>query len=146
MAGWHQTIIIGNVGREPDMRYTPTNIPVCSFSVAVTERWNDDKGEKKEKTTWYRVTCWRKMAETANRYVKKGMPIMVVGTVEVRAYKNSAGEPAATLELTASNFQFLGGKEAGGDAGDFSAEQTGDGGNQSYDDFAPPNNMSDIPF
>ncbi len=142
MAGWHQTIIIGNVGREPDMRYTPTNIPVCSFSVAVTERWNDSQNnEKKEKTTWYRVTCWRKLAETANRYVKKGMPIMVVGTVEVRAYKNSAGEPAATLELTASNFQFLGGREESGGSGGGD-----DHGNTNYDDFAPPNNMSDIPF
>ncbi len=140
MAGWHQTIIIGNVGREPDMRYTPTNIPVCSFSVAVTERWNDKQtNEKKEKTTWYRVTCWRGLAETANQYVKKGMPIMVVGTVEVRAYKNNAGEAAASLELTASTFQFLSG---GGMGSGGSGEHNGD----NYDDFAPPTNMGDIPF
>jgi single-strand DNA-binding protein len=139
MAGWHQTIIIGNVGRDPDMRYTPSNIPVCSFSVAVTERWNDrQSNEKKEKTTWYRVTCWRGLAETANQYVKKGMPIMVVGTVEVRAYKNNAGEAAATLELTATTFQFLGGSGAGGGGGEH--------GDDNYDDFAPPNNMGDIPF
>lgn len=139
MAGWHQTIIIGNVGRDPDMRYTPSNIPVCSFSVAVTERWNDrQNNEKKEKTTWYRVTCWRGLAETANQYVKKGMPIMVVGTVEVRAYKNNAGEAAATLELTATTFQFLGGGGASGGGGEH--------GDDNYDDFAPPNNMSDIPF
>ncbi|MDZ4670168.1 MAG: single-stranded DNA-binding protein [Phototrophicales bacterium] len=140
MAGWHQTIIIGNVGKDPDMRYTPTNIPVCSFSVAVTERWNDSQSnEKKEKTTWYRVTCWRKLAELANQYIKKGRPIMVVGTVEVRAYKNNAGEAAASLELTASNLQFLGGREEGSASGD-------DNGNSDYNDFAPPNNMGDIPF
>jgi single-strand DNA-binding protein len=139
--GWHQTIIIGNVGKDPDMRYTPTNIPVCSFSVAVTERWIYIKNNyKKKNTTWYRVTCWRGLAETANRYVKKGMQIMVVGTVEVRAYKNNAGEAAASLELTAGNFQFLGGKDdSGGSGGD-------DHGNSNYDDFAPPNNMGDIPF
>ncbi|MCL4256127.1 MAG: single-stranded DNA-binding protein [Anaerolineae bacterium] len=140
MAGWHQTIIIGNVGREPDMRYTPTNIPVCSFTVAVTERWNDrQSNEKREKTTWYRVTCWRGLAETANQYVKKGMPIMVVGTVEARGYKNNAGEAAASLELTATTFQFLGGGNMGGGG---SGEHSGD----NYDDFAPPTNMGDIPF
>mgnify|MGYP001455876848 CR=1 FL=1 len=140
MAGWHQTIIIGNVGREPDMRYTPTNIPVCSFTVAVTERWNDrQSNEKREKTTWYRVTCWRGLAETANQYVKKGMPIMVVGTVEARGYKNNAGEAAASLELTATTFQFLGGGNMGGGGG---GEHSGD----NYDDFAPPTNMGDIPF
>lgn len=142
MAGWHQTIIIGNVGKDPDMRYTPTNIPVCSFSVAVTERWNDrQSNEKKEKTTWYRVTCWRGLAETASRFVKKGMPIMVIGTVDVRPYKNNAGEPAATLELNATTFQFLGGREDGSGGG-------GGGGDHdhNYDDFAPPTNMGDIPF
>lgn len=139
MAGWHQTIIIGNVGKDPDMRYTPTNIPVCSFSVAVTERWNDrQSNEKKEKTTWYRVTCWRGLAETASRFVKKGMPIMVIGTVDVRPYKNNAGEPAATLELNATTFQFLGGRD----------DNSGGGGDHdhNYDDFAPPTNMGDIPF
>lgn len=139
MAGWHQTIIIGNVGRDPDMRYTPTNIPVCSFSVAVTERWTDKQSnERKEKTTWYRVTCWRQLAETAGQYVKKGMSIMVVGTVEARAYKNNAGEATATLELTASTFQFLG--------GGMGASGSGEQGDDHYDDFAPPTNMSDIPF
>lgn len=108
MAGWHQTIIIGNVGKNVDMRYTPNNVPVCSFSVAVTERWNDrDSHEKKEKTTWYNVTCWKQLAEIANEYVRKGMKIQVVGTVSVRAYKNGAGEPAASLDLTATSFQML---------------------------------------
>lgn len=136
MASWHQTIIVGNVGQEPDLRYTPSNIPVCSYSVAVTERWNDAQTkEKREKTTWYRVTCWRGLAETAAKYVRKGEPIMVVGTVEARGYKNNAGEIAASLELTASSFQLLGRKPDG----ESHQENTGN-------DFTPPTNMGDIPF
>ncbi len=141
--GWHQTIIIGNVGKDPDMRYTPTNIPVCSFSTAVTERWNDRQtNEKKEKTTWYRVTAWRGLAETCAKYIKKGMPIMVIGTVEVRAYTNNAGEAAASLELTAHEIKFLdtrGGQHS-------NPEEAENANNVNYDDFAPPTNMGDIQF
>lgn len=141
--GWHQTIIIGNVGKEPELRYTPNNVPVCTFSVAVTERWNDKQSnEKKEKTTWYRVTCWRGLAETANQYVKKGMQIMVTGTVEVRAYTNNAGEAAASLELNAANFQFLGGKS--NSSGEQRQEQAPV--ISSDDDFANNLYAGDVPF
>lgn len=110
MAGWAQTVIIGNVGRDPEMRYLPSGIAVCSFSVAVSRRWNDkNSNEQKEKTTWYRVSCWRQLAETANQYVKKGMQIMIAGEIEPsRAYLDNAGQPAANIELTAQTMQFLG--------------------------------------
>ncbi|MDX2077221.1 MAG: single-stranded DNA-binding protein [bacterium] len=138
MSGFQQTIIIGNVGKEPDMRYTPNNIAVCSFTVAVTEKWTDSNTkEKKEATTWYRVTCWRKLAELANQLVRKGERIQVVGKVEARGYKDSAGEPKASLELTADSFLLLGNKPQG----------DGEHGNANYDDYAPPpNNTSEIPF
>jgi single-strand DNA-binding protein len=144
MAGWAQTIIIGNVGRDPEMRYLPSGVGVCSFSVAVTRRWNDkNSSEQKEKTVWYRISCWRNLAETANNYVKKGMQIMVVGELEpARAYLDNSGQPAATLELTAQNFQFLGqrGDNQGGGGGDYDQSyaggQSGGGGS----------NVDDIPF
>jgi single-strand DNA-binding protein len=141
MAGWAQTIIIGNVGRDPEMRYLPSGVGVCSFSVAVSRRWNDkNSNEQKEKTVWYRVSCWRQLAETANNYVKKGMQIMVAGELEpARAYLDNSGQPAATLELTAQNFQFLG--------------QRGDGqGGGNYDDYSGGGQQGggtsedDIPF
>lgn len=139
MAGFAQTIIIGNVGRDPEMRYLQNGTPVCSFSVAVSRRWNDrSSNEQREKTVWYRVSCWRQLAETANNYVKKGMQIMVVGELEEpRAYTNNAGEPAATLDLTAQNMQFLGqrGDNAGGGSYDEGAYS---GGGSS--------NVDDIPF
>jgi len=111
MASFQQTIIIGNVGRDPEMRYTQGGAAVCSFSVAVTESWTDKKSnEKREKTNWYRVTAWLALAEVCNQYVHKGMQIMVSGNVEASAYLNKAGEPTASLELTARDIQFLGGR------------------------------------
>ncbi|GAB4337352.1 MAG: hypothetical protein Kow00117_19470 [Phototrophicales bacterium] len=140
MAGWHQTIIVGNVGRDPELRYTPSGTPVCSFSVAVSEKWNDrQSNEQREKTTWYRVTCWRQLAETANRFVHKGMQIMVVGTVEANAYMNNAGEAAASLDLTARDVRFLGSRDS--QAGD-----TAGGYNQDDEYGPPPTDMNDIPF
>lgn len=141
MAGWSQTIIIGNVGRDPEMRYLQNGTAVCSFSVAVSKRWNDkNSNEQKEKTTWYRVSCWRQLAETANNYVKKGMQIMVEGEVETRPYLDNAGQPAASLELTAQNMQFLGqrGDNQGGGGGDYEDAYSGGGSGNS--------NVDDIPF
>jgi len=143
MAGWSQTIIIGNVGRDPEMRYLQSGVGVCSFSVAVTKKWTDKtSSEQREKTTWYRVSCWRGLAETANSYVRKGMSIMVVGNVETKPYLDNAGQPAASLELTADTFQFLGnrGENQGGGQGGYEDQYSG-GGNQ-----GGASNVDDIPF
>jgi single-strand DNA-binding protein len=114
---YQKTIVVGNIGRDAEMRYTPTGVPVTSFSVAVNRRWNSASGEQQEKTTWFRVTCWRKLAETAGQYVKKGQRILVEGEVEARAYVDREGTARGTLELTANNFQFLGGRTEAGEGG-----------------------------
>lgn len=141
MAGWSQTIIVGNVGRDVNFKYTQSGVPVADFSVAVTRRFGGRDGtEKQEKTTWYRVTCWRNLAEIANQYIRKGTQVMVVGQAEVSSYLDKAGQPAATLELTADNFQMLGSRGEGGEGR--SGGGNGDG------DYAPapPDSMGDIPF
>ena len=130
-----QTIIIGNVGREPEMRYTPQGVAVCDFSVAVNKVTG--KGEaRKEETTWFKVTVWRERAETASQFIKKGMKIMVVGEVKASAYTNKQGQPVASLELTANDFKFL---DSRGDA-------QGARGNGATGDFAAAEEVSDIPF
>lgn len=119
MSGWSQTIIVGNVGRDVNLRYTQGGIPVADFSVAVTRKFGSGD-DRQEKTTWYKVTCWRQLAEIASQYVKKGMQVMVVGTVDVSAYLNKEGAAAASLELTADTLQMLGGRgeaEAAGERG-----------------------------
>ena len=110
---YQRTIIVGNVGKDAEMRYTPTGVPVTSFSIAVNRRWTSASGEQQEKTTWFRVTCWRKLAETAAQWVKKGKLLLVEGEVEAQAYIDREGTARGTLELTASNFKFLGGRAAG---------------------------------
>lgn len=141
MAGFEQTIIIGNVGRDPEMRYLQgsSGAAVTSFSVAVTTRWTDrNTNEKREKTNWYSVSCWNRLAEVANQYVKKGTQIMIQGTVSARAYTAQDGEARASLDLRADNFQLLGGRGDGG-GGDSGYD---DGGNYSNN----PQDLDDIPF
>jgi single-strand DNA-binding protein len=140
MAGWQQTIIVGNVGRDPEMRYLPSGQAVTNFTVAVTRRWNDRQtNERKEETTWFRVAVWGNQAETANNFVKKGTQIMVIGRISARAYADNAGQPAASLELTADTFQLLGSRGEGQ-----GAPQGGYGGG--YDQGAPQGGVDDIPF
>jgi len=146
MAGWHQTIVVGNVGRDPELKYLQSGRPVCSFSVAVSESWTDrQSNEKREKTTWYKVSAWGPLAETANQYVAKGRQVMVIGTVEARAYADNSGQPAASLDLTARDIRFLGGRDGG--EGRSSGGSGSSGGNE-YGDYAPapPDSMGDIPF
>jgi len=144
MAGWSQTIIVGNVGRDVNFKYTQSGVPVADFSVAVTRKFGGKDGaERQEKTTWYKVTCWRNLAEIANQYVRKGMQVMVVGQTEVSSYLDKSGQPAASLELTADNFQMLGGRGEGE-----GRASSGAGGGNEYGDYAPapPDSMGDIPF
>ncbi len=124
MAGYQYTVIIGNVGRDPEMRYTQSGVAVCDFSVAVSRRWTDkNSNEQREETTWFRVSAWRQLAETANQYVRKGMQIMVAGRVSADAYIGQDGQPRASLNLTAVDMQFLGRRgEAEGTAGEAPTE------------------------
>ncbi len=111
---YQQVVIVGNLGSDPEMRFTPTGVPVTSFSVAVNRRWTDSNGEQKEKTTWFRVTAWRKLAELCNQYLSKGRLVLVEGEIDASAWLDNQGNPRATLELTARNVRFLGGGNGGG--------------------------------
>lgn len=109
MASYQFTIIIGNVGRDPELRYTPAGAAVCDFSVAVSQTWTDKATqEPREKTTWFRISAWRNLAETCNQYVHKGMQIMVTGEIDASAYSGPDGTPRASLDLTAREVKFLG--------------------------------------
>jgi single-strand DNA-binding protein len=130
---FQQTIIIGNVGRDPEFKYTPQGTAVCTFSVAVNKVTGSGEN-RKEKTTWFRVTVWEKRAETASQYIKKGMKLMVIGEVDAQAYMSKqTNQPVASLELTARDFKFLDSRQEGqGDyqsapgAGSYTEEDSGD--------------------
>ncbi len=108
-----KTVVVGHLGKDPEMRYTSSGVPVTSFNVATTRKWTNANGEPQEKTTWFRVTCWRKLAELAQQYLQKGRLVLVEGDVEASAFTDKEGNPRASLELTATTVKFLGGRGDG---------------------------------
>ena len=105
---YQKVIIVGNLGADPEMRFTPSGKPVTHFPVAVNRRWTDSNGERQERTTWFRVTAWGSLAETCNQYLNKGRLVMVEGEVNASAWIDQQGQARATLELTARTVKFLG--------------------------------------
>ena len=111
---YHQTLIVGNLGRDPEMRYTPSGQAITSFSVAVSEQYTDKNSEKVKRTIWYRVSTFGKQAENCNQYLKKGSKVLASGrltadpaTGSPKIYTKSDGTTGASFELSASTVQFL---------------------------------------
>ena len=137
---YQKLIIIGNLGRDPEMRYTPDGKPVTSFSVATSRKYND-----KEEATWFRVSVWGKQAETTNQYLKKGSMVLVDGrltpdpkTGGPRVWKRQDGTEGASFEISASSVRFLSTR----------SETSGAGGGEYGDEgaVAPAGGDEDIPF
>lgn len=104
---WHQTIIVGHLGGNPELKYMQNGNAVCNFSVAVSESWRDkNTNENRERTTWYRVAVWGPQAEHCNTYLGKGSQVMVIGNVSARGYMSN-GEAKASLDLRANSVRFL---------------------------------------
>ena len=109
---YQRLIIVGRLGQDPEMRYTPQGMAVASFSVATDRTWTDQSGQRQERTTWFRVSVWGKQAEACNQYLAKGRMVLVEGEInEPRVYQRRDGEWAASLDVRASNVRFLGGRE-----------------------------------
>ncbi len=113
-------VIVGRVGQAPEMRYTPAGVPVTNFTVATTRRFSNGDGEAQERTTWFRVTCWRKLAEVVAQYLEKGQEVLITGTVETNSWTDKEGSARSTLELTAREVRF--GAKSGGSAKDGAAK------------------------
>lgn len=132
---YQQIIIVGNLGRDPELKYLPSGVPVCNFTVAVSERRGTGE-DRTEKTTWFRVAAWRQQAEIVSQYLTKGRQVMIVGRIDARAYTDNSGQPQASLELTADRVVFL--SNRGGD--------NQGGGYDSYDQQTGEDEGSTIPF
>lgn len=114
---YQKIILIGRLGRDPEMRYTPQGTPVTSFSVATDRKWTDPNGQQQQRTTWFRVTAWRRQAETCNQFLTKGRLVMVEGELaEPKPYQRRDGTWAASLDVTALAVKFLEGRGEGGAA------------------------------
>jgi len=117
---YQKIVLVGNLGRDPEMRYTPDGTPVTSFSIATGEKWTGRDGEQQERTTWWRITAWRRLAETCNQYLSKGSQVLVEGrmtpdpeTGGPRVFTRNDGTTGASYEVTALTVKFLGGRGEG---------------------------------
>jgi single-strand DNA-binding protein len=110
---FNKIIVVGNLGRDPELRFTPQGTPVCTFSVASNERRKDRTGEQQDLTTWFRVTVWGKQAETVSKYLTRGRSVYVEGRLHVEEWTDKEGKPRHTLEVNASDVQFIDGGGAG---------------------------------
>ncbi|HEX8371031.1 MAG TPA: single-stranded DNA-binding protein [Pyrinomonadaceae bacterium] len=143
---FNKITIVGNLGRDPELRYTPQGNAVCNFSVATNEKRRDKNGEMQDITTWFRITLWGKQAENASKYLTKGSPVYVEGRLKVEEWTDRDGKGRYTLEVNATDMQFI----SGGGRGDEmsgGAEETGfgdDSGDMLKSSAAPTDD--DIPF
>ena len=141
---FNKIILVGNLGRDPELRYTPQGTPVCSFSLATNERRRDrNTGENNDITTWFRVTLWGRQAETASQYLTRGRPVYIEGRLRVEEWTDRDGKPRHTLEVNATDMQFIGGGR-GDETGAAPAKAAAAG----SDSTPPPADLSDddIPF
>lgn len=105
---FNKVILVGNLGRDPELRYTAQGTPVCSFSMATNERRKDRNGEMQDHTTWFKVVLWNRQAETASQYLQKGRPVYIEGRLRVDEWTDRDGKSRYTLEVHATDMQFIG--------------------------------------
>jgi single-strand DNA-binding protein len=138
--GLNKVMLIGHLGGDPELKYTPGGAAVATFNIATNEVYKDKDGNQQEKTDWHRIVAWNKLAETAAEYLKKGQQVYVEGRLQTRSWNDKDGNKRYTTEVVAGTFQFLGRKgDGGGGAPDIPPPS---------DDLAPPPapDKEDLPF
>ena len=126
MASVNKVIVLGNLGKDPEVRYTPNGAAVCNLRIATTRNWkNKDSGEKMEETEWHSVVLYDRQAEIAGEYLKKGRPVYIEGRLKTRKWTDKEGLDRYTTEIVADSMQLLGSRE--GQGGGASGEEEGGG-------------------
>src|SRR4051812_1044166 len=143
MASVNKVILVGNLGKDPEVRYTPGGQAVAKFPLATTDNWSDQSGQRQERTEWHNVVVWGKTAENCGQYLAKGRQVYLEGAIRSRSYDDKEGNKRYITEIVAQRIQFLGG--GGGGRGAAVAEGGGAG---SFDEFggAPVPSEDDVPF
>ncbi len=138
MAGVNKVIIIGNLGADPEIKYTPSgNVPVANLRVATTDKWQDkSSGEWQERTEWHRIVAWRHLAERAQRFLRKGKQVYIEGRLETRKWQDRDGNDRYTTEVVARELQMLGRREEGDGGG--GGQQIAGQAQEGSGDFTPP--------
>jgi single-strand DNA-binding protein len=144
MGSVNKVILVGNLGRDAELRYTPNGSAVATLNMATTEVWNDKQGQKQEKTEWHRVILWGKQAESLQEYLTKGKQIYVEGRLQTRQWDDKDGNKRYTTEIKADRVTLLGGG-GGGRGGSFGGERSGSAGTSDEPPMEPITD-DDIPF
>ena len=105
--GVNKAILIGNLGSDPEVKYTPSGVPVANVSLATNESWTDRNGERQERTEWHRLVFWRKLAEIVGQYLRKGSKVYVEGRIETRSWDDQNGQKRYTTEIVVNDMQML---------------------------------------
>lgn len=113
MASVNKAILIGNLGKDPEVRYMPSGEAIANITLATTDTWKDKSGEKQEKTEWHRVSFFGRLAEIVGEYLKKGSPVYVEGRIQTRKWQDKEGQDRYTTEIVADRMQMLGSKSSG---------------------------------
>ncbi len=111
MPSVNKVILMGNLGRDPEVRFMPNGEAVCNFSIATTDSWKDKAGEKQERTEWHNIVMYRRLAEIAGEYLKKGRPVYIEGRLQTRKWQTKEGQDRYTTEIIADSMQMLGGRD-----------------------------------
>jgi single-strand DNA-binding protein len=144
---YQRIVLVGNLGRNPEMRYTPNGTPVTSFSVATNRKYTGSDGQLKDETLWFRISVWGKQAETCNQYLTKGQKVLVEGSLVgdesggPRVWTGQDGKPRASFEVRAQTVRFLGRREGGGEPG-----AGGEGGTAPSAPNPEPQSEEELPF
>jgi len=139
-AGLNKIIVIGNLGRDPEMRYTASGQSVTSFSIASNRRYTTASGEQRDETEWFNVNAWGRFSELCNQYLSRGRQVYVEGRLSSRTYEARDGQTRFVNEINLTDIQFLGGSGPGEDRAPFAQDS-------SMGDSAPPlDDVDDLPF
>jgi single-strand DNA-binding protein len=150
MASVNKVILIGNLGADPELRYTNTGTAVANFRIATNEVWTDKNGERQERTEWHQIVVWGKQGENCGKYLKKGRPVFVEGRLQTRSWEDQSGNKRYTTEVVAQAVQFLGGRgESSGDDAGWEGRASQSGFSDETPDVTVPSTSAsddDLPF
>ena len=144
--GVNKAILIGNLGRDPELKYTPSGRAVCTFTLATSERWTNQDGERQESTTWHNIVAWGKPAEIMNEYLAKGRQVYIEGRIVNRSYDDKEGNKRYISEVVVNQFQFLGSRSDAADSGGGSRPQPQRTAESSGAPEGTPPDDDDLPF
>ena len=145
MASVNKVILLGNLGADPELRYTGSGTAVANFRIATNERWNDKNGQQQERTEWHNIVAWGKLGEICGKYLKKGRSVYVEGRLQTRSWEDQSGNKRYTTEVVAQVMQMLGGRGGEGSDSEWGGRQTQE---QSVPDIPVGSSASDddLPF